>query len=353
MRLERGEAQRDLARAVRCELGPLAGPGGRMESAEVHATLADLDLFALELPPAVGGLALGLACAVPVCEELGRWAAPDSYRAHALLAELAQAAENERSGSRTTALTDALPLLATGKVSAGLAAGTGVLAARTADGWVLDGDCALPEPPPDVAFHVVPARTADGTVLAAVAADSSKVVCAATRREGIRRLSLQGVVAQAVSAPLHQADGAPSPLLARARVRQAAYLLGLASGAHRLAVQRAATRRQFGRPIGENQAVAFPLAEQFAHLEAVRLLVHEAAWDADGGRPGAVGAAQSLAYAAELALQVTAHAVHVHGAAGISKDSAVQGHYRVAAVEATRWGAPASLWREAGALRLR
>ncbi|MEV5508541.1 acyl-CoA dehydrogenase family protein [Streptomyces orinoci] len=63
----------------------------------------------------------------------------------------------------------------------------------------------------------------------------------------------------------------------RARTRGAsgrrAYLLGLATGVHRLAVQRSVRRRQFGTALAERQAVAFPLAAQYAHQEAVRLLV--------------------------------------------------------------------------------
>ncbi|WP_327432445.1 acyl-CoA dehydrogenase family protein [Streptomyces sp. NBC_01236] len=353
MRLQSDDVQHDLVRAVRAGLGLVAGPGGRLDPAEVHACLADLDLFALELPDAAGGLAFGMACAVPVCEELGRWAAPDSYRAGALLADLIQSPEQDSRGHGPSALAGLLPLLAAGRTTAGLAAGTGVVATSAADGWELNGDCALPDSPAEAAFHVVPARRTDGTALAAVAVDAPGLTCTATRRDGVRRLSLKGVTPHTLSAPLHDADDVPSPLLVRARIRQAAYLLGLAAGAHRLAVGRAAGRRQFGRSIGENQAVAFPLAEQFAHLEAVRLLVHEAGWDSEGGRPAAVGATQSLAYAAEIALRVTAHAVHVHGAVGITTDSAVHRHYRVAAVEATRWGAPTSLWREAGALRLR
>lgn len=353
MRLEYDDVQRDLASAIRAGLGPAAGPDGTLGPAGVHTCLSGLDLYALELPDAAGGLAFGLGSAVPVCEELGRWAAPDSYRSATLLADLLRSPGPEGGDSPDPDRREPLPGIAAGKLTAGLAAGAGVVAAATPGGLRLSGDCALPDPPPDAAFHVVPARHARGTVLAAVAAGSPGVTCTATRRDGVLRLSLEAVAPLALSAPVHDADGTPSPLLVRARVRQAAYLLGLAAGAHRLAVGRAARRRQFGRGIGENQAVAFPLAEQFAHLEAVRLLVGEAAWHVDGGRPAAVGATQSLAYAAELALSVTAHAVHVHGAAGITEEFTVQRYYRAAAVEATRWGAPASLWQEAGALRLR
>ncbi|MDF9815301.1 acyl-CoA dehydrogenase family protein [Streptomyces sp. SPB162] len=353
MRLEGDELQRDLARAVRAGLGPPGEAGELLDPDQVHACLADLDLFALELPDSASGLAMGLTYAVPVCEELGRRAAPDAYRSGVLLADLVQSPEAVAPEPRSPAVDDLLPLLAAGKATAGLAAGAGVTATPTAAGWELHGDCALPQPPPGAAFHLVPAHHAGTRVLAAVAAGSPGLTGAATRRDGVGELRLRQVTAYAVSAPLLDRDGVPSPLLIRARIRQAAYLLGLAAGAHRLALARVAARRQFGRAIGENQAVAFPLAEQYAHLEAVRLLVHEAAWQSDTDRPAAVGATQSLAYAAELALRVTALAVHLHGAAGITTASAVQHYYRAAAVEAARWGAPTSLWQEAGALRLR
>ncbi|WP_328767479.1 acyl-CoA dehydrogenase family protein [Streptomyces sp. NBC_00286] len=352
MRLERDDMQRDLTRAMRATLDEVAGPGERLDPVEVHACLVELGVFALELPDADGGLAFGMDCAVVVCEELGRWAAPDSYRAGALLTDLVRSAEEAGTGFRSRASAASPALIGAGKVTASLAIGSGVAATPACDGRRLSGDCVLPDVPPQAAFHVVPARYGDGTVLAAMAVDAPGLTVDGPRADGVWRLSLEDVAPDALSPPLHH-DGIPSPLLARARIRQAAYLLGLASGAHRLAVGRAASRRQFGRGIGENQAVAFPLAEQYAHLEAVRLLVHEAGWDADGGRSAAVRATQSLAYAAELALQVTAHAVHVHGAAGITTDSPVQRHYRAARIEATRWGAPVSLWREAGALRLR
>ncbi|GAA1989538.1 acyl-CoA dehydrogenase family protein [Kitasatospora viridis] len=361
MRLELDDVQRDLLLALRAGLGRVAAADGRLDPAEVHSCLAELDLFALELPDDAGGLAFGLDHAAPVCEELGQWAAADPYRAGALFADLLRAPRADGAQHQPRDLDELLPLLATGKLTAGLAAGTGVVATPGTGGWRLHGDCALPDPPPEAAFHLVPVRHGGGTALAVVAVDSPGLGCAPTGRDGVRRLRLAGVTAHALSTPLHDADGLPSPLLVRARIRQAAYLLGLAAGAHRLAVARAVTRRQFDRSIGDNQAVAFPLAEQFARLEAARLLVHEAGWHSDSGGDGggdssgsaALGATQSLACTAELALQVTAHAVHVHGAAGIATSSAVQRHYRAAAVEATRWGAPAALWREAGALRLR
>jgi hypothetical protein len=131
-------------------------------------------------------------------------------------------------------------------------------------------------------------------------------------------------------------------------VRQAAYLLGLAAGAHRLAVYRASRRRQFGQAIADQQAIAFPLAAQFAQLEAVRLLVHRAAWLADEGEDAERAAARALAYAAEQALEITAWAVHVHGAYGLTRHASVHRYYERSVQEATRYGDPARLWQIAG-----
>ncbi len=133
-------------------------------------------------------------------------------------------------------------------------------------------------------------------------------------------------------------------------LRQAAYLLGLGAGAHRLAVARSRTRRQFGTAIGERQSVSFPLAQAFAHLHAVRLLVHKAAWQHDNGEPALLGATRALAYAAEVALDTTATAVHVHGAFGLTRVAPVHRYYELAATEAVRFGSPAALWRLASEL---
>lgn len=345
MLLEPSDVQRDISFAVRSGLDGLTatGAGERPDPVDVHGFLSDLELLRLELPDAAGGLAFGLADAVGVCEELGRRATADAYRAGTLLADLLLA----------DGQTGAAAEVGAGRTVAAHAVGPGVLARPEGDGYALSGQCALPDARPDAACYIVPAVRDGAVVLAAVAGDAPGVGLAPTRRDGVRRLTLTDVAPRALSAPLHTPDGTPGPLLVRARVRQAAYLVGLAAGAHRLAVERAASRRQFGGTIGERQAVAFPLAEQYAHLEAARLLVREAAWLADGGRDAALGATQALACAAESALRVTAHAVHVHGAAGLTREHQVGRFYEVAAVEATRWGAPTVLWREAGSLRLR
>ncbi|MGV9601531.1 acyl-CoA dehydrogenase family protein [Streptosporangium sandarakinum] len=69
------------------------------------------------------------------------------------------------------------------------------------------------------------------------------------------------------------------------RILLAAGGLGAAEVALSVAVRYAGEREVFGRPIGANQAVAFPLAEVKAKIELARLMVHKAAWLFDAGLP--------------------------------------------------------------------
>jgi butyryl-CoA dehydrogenase len=136
-------------------------------------------------------------------------------------------------------------------------------------------------------------------------------------------------------------------IIARARIRHAAYLVGLSQGALDLAVSRADARRQFGRPIGRFQALAFRLAELSTRLEGVRWLTRAAAWEADEDGDARLSAAQALAAAADLTGDVTLAAMQLHGAYGMTEESDIQIYYRRASVDRVWLGAAAQLRREA------
>ncbi|HXM55424.1 MAG TPA: acyl-CoA dehydrogenase family protein [Candidatus Dormibacteraeota bacterium] len=151
----------------------------------------------------------------------------------------------------------------------------------------------------------------------------------------------------ASAGPVWGAGGAWQAAVTRARIRHAAYLVGLARGALALAAGRAREREQFGQPIGRFQAVGFRLAELTARAEGARLLTHLAAWEADAGRDPRLTALQALSMAADLAREVTATAVQVHGAVGITEESDAQLFYRRAVVDAVWLGTPGQLRDEA------
>lgn len=359
MHLEYSEEQRTLAKALRAELadGAAAPPdrGGRpdrpdrSDSPDPHAPLGSLDrlvpygLYGLEVPGADGGLELGIAVSAIVCEELGRAAAADQYRATTLLADLLA-----HTGQR-----DLLSALAKGEVSAQLATADPPLRSRHDRGRILlRGRCDVPGGRADgLPMLIAPSMSVDDGI------DDGPISLAAFSVQGLLidgcssspGFEIESAVSVA-TAPLTEADR-PSGIVIRARIRQAAYLLGLAEGAHELARRWAARREQFGTAIGENQAIAFPLARQKADIEAARMLLHQACWLSDRNGDAVLAATQSLAYAAELALDTTTSSVHVHGAFGLTRRSAVHRYYETAAVEAVRWGSPDLLWIQAGELR--
>jgi alkylation response protein AidB-like acyl-CoA dehydrogenase len=86
----------------------------------------------------------------------------------------------------------------------------------------------------------------------------------------------------------------------------AAMAVGVARAATKYAAEYSRTRVQFGRPIGQNQAVAFMLADMRSSVDAARLLTWRAAWMARQGKPftAAEGSMSKLA-AGETAVRVT------------------------------------------------
>ena len=144
-------------------------------------------------------------------------------------------------------------------------------------------------------------------------------------------LDLDGV------APTHQ-GGRWSAAWSQIQLAQAARLSGLARAGHRMSLARAATRRQFGRRIGDFQAVGFALASERVALTVLDTLLADAAERLDDGSDAAVEVTQTLVRAAEVARDVTARVVQVHGAEGMRQDHDAQLVYRRATVEAVALG---------------
>lgn len=105
--------------------------------------------------------------------------------------------------------------------------------------------------------------------------------------------------------------------------------LGMARRAQAEALDRALARRQFGRPIFEQQQIAAYLADSATELDAARMLVFRAAWlrDTVDGRVGTEVAMGKL-FATEAAQRIIDRAVQIHGGLGVTRGSAVERLYR-------------------------
>jgi acyl-CoA dehydrogenase len=114
------------------------------------------------------------------------------------------------------------------------------------------------------------------------------------------------------------------------RVLVAAEALGTGRAALRRAVAYAGERNVFGRPIGQNQGVAFPLAAAHARLAAAGLAIREAAWRIDAGLPCGEQANLAKFLAAEAGFEAADAAVQVHGGFGYAREYHVERYWREA-----------------------
>ncbi|MFG3553946.1 acyl-CoA dehydrogenase family protein [Micromonospora sp. NPDC047557] len=112
-----------------------------------------------------------------------------------------------------------------------------------------------------------------------------------------------------------------------------AQALGVARAAYEYALDYAKDRVQFGRPIIENQAIAFALADMRMEIDAARLLVWRASWMGRNNRPFTAGeGSMSKLKAGEVAVSVTEKAVQLLGGAGFLRDHPVERWYRDAKI---------------------
>ncbi len=108
-----------------------------------------------------------------------------------------------------------------------------------------------------------------------------------------------------------------------------AQAVGIARAAYEFALDYAKDRRQFGRAIIENQAIAFKLADMKTRLDASRLLVWRAAWMGKNGKPFENGeGSMSKLFAGETAVWVTEQAIQIMGGYGYVRENPVERWHR-------------------------
>ena len=124
-----------------------------------------------------------------------------------------------------------------------------------------------------------------------------------------------------------------SEWLGASRLTVAATSVGRAQRVLELSTGWAATRRQFGRPIGRFQGIGFSLADMATEIEAADLLTLRAAWRLDQGQMSDADAAMAKLYASEMLGRVTDQAVQIFGGMGVMSDFPVERFWRDARIE--------------------
>jgi acyl-CoA dehydrogenase len=114
------------------------------------------------------------------------------------------------------------------------------------------------------------------------------------------------------------------------RILIAAEALGIGRVAIQRAVAYANERIVYGRPIGQNQGIAFPLADAYAHLHAAALVVREAGWRYDEGLPCGEQANLAKLLASDAAFTAADRAMQTHGGFGYATEYDIERYWKEA-----------------------
>ena len=337
---------RELARAV---LAPLAAAGrpGRVNRRLV-AALGEHGVLPRLFPRAVGGSADGPASALDLCvlrEALAR----ECVEAETALALQGLGGYPILAGGGEELQRRYLPAVATGTAVAAFAlseAGAGsdagsieLRAEPDGNGFRLTGAKQWISNAPEADLYTVFARTTAGAAARGITAFAvpgnapglSGQPIELLAPHPIGRLTFDGVPVAAgqVLGPVDGGFSLAMRTLDRFRPSVGAFAVGMAQAALDLAVAHAASRRAFGAPLRDFQAVSHRLAEMATRTQAARLLVYAAASRYDAGGDGVTkAAAMAKLYATETAQAVVDTAVQVHGASALQRGHPLEHLYR-------------------------
>ncbi|MDQ3871650.1 MAG: acyl-CoA dehydrogenase family protein [Chloroflexota bacterium] len=209
-------------------------------------------------------------------------------------------------------------------------------------GWVIDGRKRFITNAGQAGIYIVTART--GTRDDGSAEVSAFIVEAGTRGFSVGRLEEKmGLHASPTGELLFDGCRVPADqmlggrgtgwktflqILDGGRISIGAMAVGLAQAALDASISYARERRQFGRPIGTFQGVAFMVADMATEVEAARQMVWRAAWLKDCGQDYALAAAQAKLFASEVSRRATNDAVQIHGGYGYVEEYKVERYLR-------------------------
>jgi acyl-CoA dehydrogenase len=108
------------------------------------------------------------------------------------------------------------------------------------------------------------------------------------------------------------------------RVQMAAWSIGMAQRALDMICEYAPTRKTFGLPLSERQAIQWWVADAATRIHAARLMTYDCAWKLDQKRDVRLEISMIKAYATEMAWEVVDRAMQTFGAMGMTKELPLQ-----------------------------
>ncbi len=291
----------------------------------------DVGLLGLAIPPEYGGLGLSVVQKALCHEMLGRgpWGLASFISVHTGIGcvgivRFASEAQKQRY----------LPKMATGEwigsfaltepESGSDAAALQTRAERRGDGYVVTGRKIFITNAPRAHHFVTFARTEAGISAFIIDADTPGVsIGQVFDTTGHKGSAISEVVFEDARIPAEALIGEEGKgmdyakrCLSEGRTTLSARCVGTAQKALELALEHAAQRRTFGKPLVEHQALAFRLAQMSARTEAARLVVYRSAWMLDQGGQAIRESSTAKYLAAEGAWQTVDDALQLFGGYG-------------------------------------
>lgn len=164
-------------------------------------------------------------------------------------------------------------------------------------------------------------------------------------RDGYRNVSHRGytnavlefdncrIPAENVLGEIHKGFDVANTWLGATRLQVGATCLGRAERAFAHSVEWAATREQFGQPIGKFQGVSFKLADMAMEMKAAELMILEAGWKYEQGEASDADMAMAKLKATEMLAMVADEAIQVHGGMGLMDELPLERIWRDARIE--------------------
>ena len=337
---------RDYAERV---VRPVAAALDREERfpAEILAGLAELGLMGVNVPAALGGAEAGVVAYSLAMSEIARACASTAVTMAVtnmvaeVIARFGTDAQRERHVPRLTSGEYAAGAFALSEPEAGSdPGGMRTTAERVSGGWLLRGQKQWITSGSRAGVMVVWARTGGpgtrgistflverGTPGLKPGKHEDKLGLRASETVPITfddclipEDALLGQLDQGFRVAMMALDGG--------RIGIASQAIGIATAALEESAAYARDRKQFGKPIGDFQAIQWMLADSRTELDAARLLTLRAATLKDSDRPFTREAAMAKLYASESANRICNRAVQIHGGYGYVRDFAAERHLR-------------------------
>ena len=319
--------------------------------ADIYEEMAGLGLFGITVPDDFGGAGLDALSYALVMEELSRGYASIADQCGLVELICTLLSVHGTQGQRDAYLADVLAArkrvaYCITEAEAGTdVSGIRTTAVRDGSGWTLSGSKIWIHNAPVADLGFVLARTDPAAghrgmsifivdLNAPGVSRGKKEKKMGQRASPVGALHFDGVAlgADALLGELNRGFHIMMSVLDKGRIGIGALAVGIAQAGLDAALDYARQRKQFGKPIAENQGLQWLLADMKKDITAARALVHRAAMTMDAGLPATMDCSIAKCFAGDMAVQHTANAVQVFGGSGYIRGFEVERLYRDAKI---------------------